>query len=134
MTAPGNALQKALFDRLTAQLTTTPIYDYVPQGTNPPYVLVGDDTLIQWDTKSRNGWECTVTIHAWDTEKAGRKSVKTILAAIYDALHNQSITVTGFTLVQIQFEFEQTFQDPTIQGSPDKCYHGVQRYRATIHA
>ena len=78
--------------------------------------------------------QATLTIHCWDFEKAGRKSVKAIMSAIYDALHRQeaSITVAGFGLTDIHFEFETTFQDTSEVGQSDHFYHGVQRFRALI--
>jgi hypothetical protein len=140
MASPDNALQAALYTRLTgySALTTalggSKVYDHVPQGQSAPYVVIGDDTLSEGDTKSKDGWECTVTIHVWDFAKAGRKSVKALLSHIHDALHQQeaSITVTGFSLVQIRREFQQTFQESGIEGENDHYYHGVARYRAVI--
>lgn len=141
MSSPANALQKGMYERLTtyAPLTAlidTRVYDFVPQTATAPYVVIGDDTMTDWSTKSTNGWDATVTIHVWDFEKAGRKSVKVVLSAIYDALHRQSasITVSGFTLVDIQSEYEETFQDTTVEGQSDRYYHGVARYRAYIQA
>jgi hypothetical protein len=141
MTTPSNALQTAIYERLKnfAPLTTLltasgKVFDFVPEGTEPPFVVIGDDTAVDDSTKTNNGWDCTLTIHCWDFEKAGRKSVKAILSAIYDALHRQetSITVAGFALTEIRYEFEQTFQDTTPEGQSDHFYHGVQRYRALI--
>lgn len=139
MGTPANALQAAVYTRLTgyAALTAlvgTRVFDFVPESAQPPFVVIGDDTAIDWSSKTNNGWETTVTIHAWDFEKAGRKSVKAILSAVYDALHRQeaNITVSGFTLVQIQYEFEQTFQDTSAEGQSDRFYHGVQRFRVLI--
>jgi len=142
MSSPDNALQKGIYDKLIANsaLTTTlggtKVYDHVPQGTSAPYVVIGDDTLSEDDTKSNNRWDCTITIHCWDFEKSGRKSVKTILSNIFDALHKQesSITVSGFSLVEIHREFQETFQDPSEEGASDRYYHGVARYRALITA
>ena len=112
----------------------TGIYDFAPESAQPPYVLIGDDTLTDWDTKSKFGWECTVIIHAWSFEKAGRKEVKTILGHVFDALHQQSLTVTGFSLIQIRRDFQQTFQESAIEGQNDRYWHGVARYRAVITA
>lgn len=142
MASPGNALQKGLYERLTgySALTTAlggqKVYDHVPQGEAAPYVVIGADTLLDASSKTNNKWEATVTIHAWDFEKAGRKSVKTLLSHLYGALHQQeaSISVTGFTLVQIRFEFEETFQETAVEGANDHYYHGVQRYRAFVQA
>jgi hypothetical protein len=142
MSSPDNALQAGLYARLTgyASLTTalggSKVYDHVPATAAAPYVVIGEDTLIDWDTKSKAGWECTVTIHVWDYEKNGRKSVKTLLSHIHDALHQQeaNITVTSFSLVQIRREFQQTIQETAIEGENDRYYHGIARYRAIITA
>ncbi|MCE9566368.1 MAG: DUF3168 domain-containing protein [Planctomycetes bacterium] len=142
MSSPDNALQAGIYSRLTgySALTTalggSKVYDFVPENATPPYVVIGDDTAIDWDTKSKYGWEFTITIHVWDFEKAGRKSVKTLLSHIFDALHQQeaSITVSGFTLVQIRREFQTTFQDASEEGQNDRFYHGVARYRAVVTA
>jgi hypothetical protein len=141
MSTPSNPLQAGIYTRLknysalTSLLSSADaVYDFVPPNAAAPYVVIGDDTMTDWSTKTTSGWEATVTIHCWDLEKAGRKSVKSILSAIYDALHRQSanITVSGFTLIDIQFEFEETFQDTTVEGQNDRFYHGVARYRAFI--
>jgi hypothetical protein len=140
VSTPDNALQAAIYTRLTgySALTTAlggqKVYDHVPQGTAAPYVVIGDDTLTEWDTKSKNGWECTITIHVWDFEKAGRKSVKTLLSHIFAALHRQetNITVSGFSLVEISREFQESFQESAVEGEQDAYYHGVARYRAII--
>jgi hypothetical protein len=137
---PANALQAGIYTRLTnyAPLTAltgvNKVYDFAPASAQPPYVLIGDDTAIDWSTKGTSGWETTLTIHCWDFEKAGRKSVKAIMSTIYDALHRQeaSITVSGFALVEIASEFEQSFQDTSEIGPSDHFYHGVQRFRALI--
>lgn len=140
MALPLNALQAGIYTRLTGYAALTAligankVFDHVPQGTAAPYVVIGDDTTIDFDTKSNNGWEVTLTIHCWDFEKAGSKSVKAIMSEIYDALHHaeSSITVTSFSLVEIFQEFSQSFQDTTIEGANDHYYHGVQRFRALI--
>jgi hypothetical protein len=140
MGTPNNALQVGIYARLTgyAPLTAlvTGVYDFVPQHIQPPYVRIGDDTAVDWSTKTANGWAATLTIHCWDFEKAGRRSVKSIMSAIYDALHRQeaNVTVAGFTLVLLQSEFETTVQDTSEIGQADHFYHGVQRFRALIQA
>lgn len=143
MASPDNALQAALFSRLsnyaplTAAIGAGNVFDFVPESAQPPYVVIGDDTLNDWDTKSKNGWEATVTVHAWSFEQAGRKEVKTILGHVHDALHQQqaNIAVTGFSLVQIRREFQQTFQETgPAAGQGDRYWHGVARYRAVITA
>jgi hypothetical protein len=141
MSTPANALQAGIYNRLAGyaaltSLATGGIYDFVPETVPPPFVVIGDDTAIDWSTKTTNGWETTITIHCWAFEVAGRKNVKAIMSAIYDALHRQesNITVSGFNLVMLQSEFETSVQDPSAQGQGDRFYHGIQRFRALIHA
>lgn len=141
MAMPLNALQAGIYSRLTGYAALTSaigankVFDHIPQREAAPYVVIGDDTSIDFDTKTSNGWEVTLTIHCWDFEKAGRKGVKTIMGHIYDALHKSetNITVSGFSLVMIYCEFQQTFQETAIEGANDHYYHGVQRFRAIIH-
>jgi hypothetical protein len=142
MTQPLNALQTGIYNRLTgySALTTalggSKIYDHVPYNTDAPYVVIGEDIVTESDTKTYNGWDFSITIHCWDFEAAGRKSVKTLMGHIYDALHRveSSITVSGFTLVYMHCDFQQTFQETAIEGSNDHYYHGVQRFKALIRA
>ena len=140
MANPLNALQAAIYTRLTgySALTTalggSKVYDHVPQNTDAPYVVIGDDIVVESDTKTSNGWGVTLTIHCFDFEKAGRKSVKTIMGHIYDALHKSetNITVTGFTLVYLTCEDQLSYQETAYEGSGDHYYHGVQRFTAFI--
>jgi len=140
MPSPDNALQAALFKRLTtyAPLTSAlggqKVFDFVTPQLVAPYVVIGDDTLTEWDTKTEDGWDCTLTLHVWDFEKAGRKSVKNLLSIIHDALHRQeaSLTLVGFTLVSLAREFQDSFQDISEEGANDHYYHGVARYRALL--
>lgn len=140
MSQPLNALQAGVWNRLTGYTALTTVlggakvYDHVPQGTAAPYVLIGDDTINEADTATYNGWEVTLTIHCWDFEKAGRKSIKTLMGHIYDALHKQesNVTVYGFSLAYLRCEFQDSFQDAQVEGATDHYYHGVQRFRALI--
>lgn len=142
MATPDNALQAAIYTRLTgfSALTTalggSKVYDFVQPKQTPPYVVIGEDTLSDDSTKTEGGWDCTLTIHVWDFEKAGRKSIKTLLSHIYDALHRQesNITVTGFYLSEMRQEFQQVIQETGVEGENDHYYHGVARYRALIEA
>ena len=140
MSGVFNAFQEGLYNRLisyaplTALLGGTKVYDHVPQGTDAPYVVIGEDTSIDFDTKTNNGWELTLTIHCWDFVKKGRKSVKNLMASIYEALHEKetSVSVAGYKLVLIRNEYAESFQDTTIDGGADDYYHGVLRFRAII--
>lgn len=140
MAQPLNALQAGIYARLTGYAALTSVigsgkvFDHVPQGQAAPYVVIGEDAVAGADCKSSNGWEFIITIHCWDFEKAGRKSVKTIMGHIYDALHNAdtSVTVSGFSLTYLLCEFQESFQETGIDGAGDHYYHGVQRFKAFV--
>lgn len=141
MPSPDNALQAAVFQRLsgyaplTAALGGKKVFDHVPANSPAPYVRIGEDTLAGFDTKTEPGWDATLTVHAWDFEKAGRKSVKALLGHIYDALHRQeaAVTVAGFTLVELRWDnFATTIQETAAEGEGDHFYHGVTRFRALV--
>lgn len=142
MSTPSNPLQAGIYSRLvnyaplTALIGSSKVFDFVPETAVPPFVKIGEATAISDYTKSNRGWQYTITIHAWTFEVAGTKAVNAIMSAIHDALDRQesNITVAGFSLIQIECEFEQTFQEPTAEGQGDRFYHGVQRYRALIKA
>ncbi len=51
--------------------------------------------------------------------------VKRILSAVYDALHDAALTVTGHDLINIRFVFADAFRR-----SDGETYQGVARFRA----
>lgn len=128
MTLALNPLQAALYARLTAQLAV-PVYDFVPQGSAFPYVVLGEDTAIPWDTKTADGQEFTCTLHVW-AKGAGRKDLKTAMQAVYLALHEREVDVGLPGLLLLRCEYAGTLQDPAQPGDTDHYFHGVMRFRA----
>ena len=119
-----NALQAAVHTRLTSQLAGVPVYDAVPQGSAYPYVVIGEDTALAWDTKDTDGHEFTLTLHVW-TQGKGRKAAKALMEQIYAALHHQPLSGVG--LVVLRCEYAETMSDEDDTGT---YYHGVMRFRA----
>lgn len=128
-----NAAQQIVFDRLTGQLgagvslfDTPPFLPEAAPDTSFPYVVIGNDTLVAWDTDDATGVEVTVTLHFW-SRAAGFSQVKTIMDAAYSRLHRANLTKSGYNIVDCLFEFGQTMSDPD-----GVTKHGVQRYRLTF--
>lgn len=129
----GNAIQKAIYDTLTAysplMAVVTGVYDNVPQAIDSgsvtafPYVTIGEDVIVEWDTDDSLGANATITVHTW-SRTAGRKECKTIQGHIFDALSRQELTVTGYTLVTIEYEGEESFLD-----FDGETRHGVSTFR-----
>ena len=115
-------IQAAVFTRLNSQLTQA-VYDDVPQNAAFPYVVVGDDTSIAFDDDCGNGLESTITIHVWSIY-SGRKEVKEIMGAVYNALHRYDLTISNGYTIAINYEYQDTFLDPD-----GTTRHGVIRFR-----
>ena len=124
-------LQKAVYTTLRADSALQAfignparVYDHVPQDSLFPYVVIGEATGREFDGKSEDGMEQTLTLHSWSRDR-GMQETKEIMAAVVDALDQVALTVTGHTLVLLRFEFSDTFLDPD-----GLTRHGVQRFRA----
>jgi len=119
-------LQVAIYTKLTADITPLVYSDGgVPDNVESLYVVIGNDTAIEWDTDGSTGFESTVTIHTWDTGSSGSyKLCKELMGNIYDSLHRASLTVTGYDVVGIDQELSESFID-----ADGLTRHGVQRFR-----
>jgi hypothetical protein len=118
-------IQKAVYTVLKNALSE-PVYDHVPQKTAYPYVVVGDDTVVPWDTDDSLGTEATVTVHAW-SQYRGRAEVKELLQKIYLALHRQDVAVENAHTIESIAEFQQTIVE-----SDGLTRHGIIRFRITV--
>lgn len=125
-------LQRAVFDRLSGFSGMPDVYDHVPQAADSgsavpfPYVTIGDDIHIPFDTDDSVGAESTITIHSWSRAR-GRKEVKEIQAAIRSALQRFDLVVDGFALVTVEFDSSESFMDPDALTK-----HGVSRFRVLL--
>ena len=130
MASAGLELQKAIFQRLRndAPLVTVlgggKIYDDPPQRTEFPYVTFGRSTIRDWATGTESGHEHLVTLHVW-SRAAGRRQVHDVMAMIEGLLHDQTLALTGFRLVNLRHENSDARREPD-----GATYHGTIRYRA----
>ena len=125
------ALQSSIYTALNndSNLTTTlgaSIFDEVPEGSSTPYVTIGEDTAIDYSAGSSDGADVTINIDVW-SEYKGSKEAKQIMDRIHDLLHNSNLSITGFNLVNLRFEFSDILRDPD-----GVTRHGVMRFRAII--
>ena len=114
-------LQKAVYARLSTG--TRAVYDDVKPKSAYPYVVVGDDTLVENGTDSFNGFIATVTIHTW-SDKKGRSEIKTMQDEIYGLLNRFKLSILGYNTQDCYQEFSESFLDPD-----GITRHGIQRYR-----
>ena len=125
------ALQSAVYSALKNDnnLTSTQgagVFDEVVEGSSYPFVQIGEDTSLDYSTKDVTGGEYTINIHVW-SQYTGSKECKNLMDRIHDLLHDSSLSVTGFNLVNFRFEFSDILRDPD-----GITRHGVMRFRAVI--
>tara|TARA_R100001509_G_scaffold114608_1_gene69691 strand:- start:1796 stop:2200 length:405 start_codon:yes stop_codon:yes gene_type:complete len=125
------ALQTTIYSTLSGDNTLTNtlgagVFDEVLENATYPFVSLGEETAIDYSTKDLNGGEYTINIHVWSQYK-GSKQTKEIMDRIHDLLHDSSLSVSGFNLVNLRFEFSDILRDPD-----GVTRHGVMRFRAII--
>ena len=125
------ALQTTIYSTLSGDNTLTNtlgagVFDEVLENATYPFVSLGEETAIDYSTKDLNGGEYTINIHVWSQYK-GSKQTKEIMDRIHDLLHDSSLSVSGFNLANLRFEFSDILRDPD-----GITRHGVMRFRAII--
>ncbi|MFZ5618824.1 MAG: DUF3168 domain-containing protein [Pseudomonadota bacterium] len=130
MSAAGWALQKAIFDALSADaalkaLIGDPprVFDIAPLRGPFPFVVFGDareakvsgaDNLIEHDIR--------FAVHS---RYEGRREVKDIVTAIVSALDEAPLALAGFHLISLRAAFSDIFHRPDAD-----AYQGLIRFRA----
>jgi|TARA_Y100001938_G_C7983594_1_gene375686 hypothetical protein len=132
MSLHSKNLQIAIFNTLSNDSTldslvgNNRIYDEVPQGSDYPYVEIGDETTIDAGTKDKDAQEFTQTIHIWSRYR-GSKETKEIAERIYTLLHNVDISVSGASFVDSRNEFFTILLD-----DDGLTRHGIMRFRMVV--
>jgi hypothetical protein len=121
------ALQKAVYERLSNFPTMPPVYDEVPKDAPEHYVVIGEDTHAPYDTDDSVGSESTITLHIWSKSHRGKMQVKATQGLIYEALNRHELVVDDYDLVTLEFEYSEAMLDPD-----GLTRHGVNRYRALL--
>jgi hypothetical protein len=120
------SLQKALYARLSSDSSiTAAVYDSEAEETAAlPYIVLGDDTVSDFSTKTFDGEDITHTLHIWSAYK-GKKEVKQLLDLVLQSVTSSPLTLTGFTLEDARRDFMEIYQD-------EEYFHGVLRLRFKI--
>ena len=123
-------LQQAIYSALNVDAITSDlscaVLDDVPSNQAYPFIRLGEDTAIDYDTKTLQGGEFTIELHIWSQYK-GSKECKQIMDKVHDLLHDSSLSVTGFNLINLRFEFSDIMIDPD-----GVTRHGIMRFRSII--
>lgn len=88
------------------------IYDYVPDNSDFPYVVITDMIATPFDSQIGNGMQVKLSIGAFSDYK-GTKEIKDIMRIVYDLLHNNSglINIAGQNVILCQFVSSKIAQD-----------------------
>ncbi|MCI5044183.1 MAG: DUF3168 domain-containing protein [Aquisalinus sp.] len=130
LTQPAYPLQEALWLALTSDtalqllLGNPPrVHDQPPPGAFFPFLTIGETRLRALEGVE-GAVEHDLRFHAW-SQYEGRAELKEIISAVYDVLHNATLTVTGHRLVSLRFVFSDIFRK-----IDSETFHAVMRYRA----
>ncbi|MGW2260273.1 DUF3168 domain-containing protein [Streptomyces sp. NPDC001780] len=131
MTAPAPMLpvQTAVYGRLAADPTLTGlitgVFDYVPETTAYPFVVIGEAIETPDNRHGGFGRQTVITLHVWSRYR-GYAQALAIGARITALLDHQPLTIVGQAHIVTRFEFSQTLTDPE---PPGDIRHLVLRYR-----
>ena len=120
------AVQKAIYARLSDQITGAEIFDFMQQKKQYPAVIIGDSLGYENDTDTENGFNETLTIHSWtsDSDSRGYSVLCGIMEQIYNALHYYDLQVEGYGVSVIYQEFSEKMRD-----ADGLTRHGIQRFK-----
>ena len=114
-------LQRALYNALTGDVALmaliTGVYADVQQpdlpesDSNFPYVVIGQDNLSPFDTKTKLGASALAQIDIWSRQN-NLIEAKEVASAIYTALHYQPLTITDADHVVTMVESQVFSKDP----------------------
>jgi len=126
----SQAIRNAIYTRLTGDATLmaliTAVYDDVPESTTYPYISLGDDSDINYGTKTIDGVQYVINIHVWSRYR-GVKEATAIIERVYTLLNDYAMIVTGASLTHIRQEFNTVTVD-----NDGITRHGIIRFRAVV--
>lgn len=111
--------------------------DIDEKGFNP-YVVIGNWSATAADDKGAGaeddglGFDYVQWIDVWGQTNRGKKDVETIMAAVYAALHEQPMPLSGSPLPGHVVTFRCEYQDLILDGDPLRI-HGRLRFESYAH-
>jgi len=133
----NESIQKAIYEKLILDTVlmseVVSIYDSHPQVTDSgvdsdfPYITIGDENVLTWDTDTELGFQSSITVHVWARNR-GKKECKLVQGLIYESLHRtDDLVFLDYRVVGIDQESATTFID-----SDGSTIHGTQTFNLTI--
>ncbi|MEL7199967.1 MAG: DUF3168 domain-containing protein [Pseudomonadota bacterium] len=102
------------------------LYDDPPPDAVFPYAVIGETRSSAY-AGIEGGIDHDFRLHVF-SRHAGRQEVKTILDALYTALHDAPVPLPGQCLLSLRFVFADIFRR-----TDRNLYQGVARFRGVTH-
>lgn len=99
-------------------------YDFPPADVVFPFALLERAEARPWGGAPEGAEEHTLTLRVY-SRYGGAKECKAVLAALHAVLHDQSLTLSGYRLVNLRVSFQDSFRS-----SDGRTQTGVMRVRA----
>jgi len=131
MTDYQGALEKAIFDRLTDEVTLGTVFQHVPESTPPPVVIISDADFENQGDKQGVLMLFTVNIVSL-VQGPGRKPLAALQAEVFDALNEWTPTATAsvrFDKIKVTSGSGQE-----IQAAQGPIYYGQQSATVFVQA
>lgn len=123
MTDFQGALEKAIFDRLTDQITLGSVFQHVPENQAPPVVIISEADFDNEGEKSGVLVRFTVNIVSL-VQGPGRKALNALQAEVFAALNEWTPTATDAAQFGTMQVLSGSGQE--IQAAQGPIYYGQQ--------
>jgi hypothetical protein len=118
-------LQKTMFSVLDGNVSAG-VYDDPPKRPSYPYLIIGDDSFIPFDTDDTVGRDVIASVHIWDNYD-GKKRIKEVMGEVDQILNRAELSIIGYDSINCVFDSSDQFLEPD-----GKTRHGVLTYRLLI--
>lgn len=105
-------VQKVIYDALktSPEIAGGRVYDIVPDEAEFPYVMIGQDQVVNDGNSCGDGWEVFSDIHIWSRE-LGFLEAKRIAAEIVSRVR-AIVQIPNFVLISVDFRDLRPLRDP----------------------
>ncbi|MBN67169.1 MAG: hypothetical protein CMM94_06360 [Rickettsiales bacterium] len=125
-------VQKAIYAELNGDVSlgalVSGVFDRVREGTQFPYVVLGEAEAQHWQTVSHSGQEVSALVHVFSRE-GGRKECMEIMEQVYALLHEAELVLSGFSLIFMRFDGSDLELE-----RDGLTYHGRMQFRLLVQA
>ena len=130
----ASAVQQAIraelvADASVAALVSTRVVSTRRDGDDYPLIVFGDHLSSPYDGEALDGEEHFISLHGWDDNNGNVGRALNLKAAMRNALHCASLTVSGHTAVNCRVTDSRLLRG----GENDRLAHVFMRLRVVTH-